>query len=620
MAVKPSLLTTDARWWLPEFRDTRAQKIQTVAGRLWQDASAQRTNLHTAERLYGDMPLLGLTPSTYRRRQRVSWNRLSLNATKSVIDTFVALVTKDQPKLSVLTNKYDWGLQQKAKLLESFYDGTFFETGFQGLTTLLEFDTCIAGTGWAYYFVNDSDPDDLRIGVERVTDDEILVDEDASMYGKPPYMLRIKWVDRLELMSRYPDEAQRLEMANNSQFGSDFERSRHDNQMSDQVICIQAWKPAEGGEDGVYCYCAGDVVLDEQPWPYEDYPLEPLYVEQPRKGIRGQSTAEQMMGIQREINVLALKIQRYHHLLAAGHWFVEEGSNIVTAHMDNMIGSIVKYRGTPPQPFAGMSVPSDVYAHLDRLYQRAFELRGISPMAAMGAVPQGLDQASGKALLVHADLTTQRFQPSYRLFQDFHLRAGRQFERLAVEISERQPSFAVKAIGPSMMRAVKWAEARLEDSEYAVRIYPTNALASDFEGKLAQVEQMANAGWVQPADAMRLLDFPDLTAFGEEQNASRDAIMACFDSIMTDGVYKAPEPLMDLADAIKRFQNGYLIMWRKNAPQDRLQLLLRWIAQAKSQIPTPPAPPTLPPGPPSPSPGGPPPPQQALALPAGLSH
>ena len=114
---------TDGRWWLPQFKEpaARAAAIGSVAGQIWRDAESLRTGYARWSALYQNDPFVtnaaGHSPVQARRRAVTSarTSPLSLNAVKAVGDTYVALVTRDRPKVSAVTSGGDWEAQENAK-------------------------------------------------------------------------------------------------------------------------------------------------------------------------------------------------------------------------------------------------------------------------------------------------------------------------------------------------------------------------------------------------------------------------------------------------------------------------------------------------------------------------
>jgi hypothetical protein len=328
---------------------------------------------------------------------------------------------------------------------------------------------------------------------------------------------------------------------------------------------------------------------------------------------------EELSPQQRELNILLAKVQRSIHLLGGGHWLIPKGSKINTNKMDNQIGSMVGYEGQMPTFIAVKTVNEETYAQIDRIKNSMYETSGVSPQLAQGQRPAGLD--SGEAQRVHADIAAARFEPNYGQYQDFWLRSSKQFMRLAKRINARRKDAGEGGLKVRSERHGKMAVIDFDDvdapaNSNILRLYPTNALPTTPEGRIAFAQELINSGMLpDKAAALRLLQFPDLAQFSDMADASYNFSMWCIEGILDDGVYRAPIAMMNIPEARALCVASYLNAARHGCPTARLNLLLRWfvqlndpnlagsMARAPSAAPSPgnaPAPPGAPPAAPSP--------------------
>lgn len=598
---------SDARWWRPEFEKQRFEHLLSVVNRVWTQQNYRR-ELHLRHaRLYGNLPILGLGPRAYARKALAgNSSKLAFNVVKSCVDAYTAKVTKERPKVTFVTSGGDWEIQERAKKLDRFVEGQFYETALYELAPSIVLDSSIYGNGLIHIFIDESSGS-KRIGCERVFLWEILVDDEEGVYGSPRNFYRRKYIDRVVAEEMWPEYRDEIAIAKREENGVD--EWGYDS-TADQVLITEAWHLRSGpkAKDGRHVIAISNCTLLDEEYDKDYFPFIALRKQPCLIGWFGTGLAEELEGIQLELNVLLRKIQRSHHLLAAGHWLVRKGT-VNKQKLDNDIGSIIEYTTDKPELAVGMTVSPDVYQHLDRLYQKAYEITGISQLQAQGLKPAGLD--SGEAQRVYLDIQTERFQVSLRLYQHWFLEIARQMIDLAREISATTPSFAVKAVGRKTMDKVIFKEHFLDDEDYVLKLYPTNALAREPASRIAQVQTFANAGWVDPREAKRLLDFPDLEEANLYDEASFNLLMDIISDIRNEGRYSAPEPMMDLQEGIKWMQRAYLVGKRDRVPTDRLEMMLTWLEQATDMIkaatpPPPPPMPPMPPGPPGTNPGAPP--------------
>jgi hypothetical protein len=604
----------DARWWIHDKDEDVASSVQSNAQQIWRDLSEERRAMFRFGNLYQSMPMHWAPGKRMRYRQAVKEPRLSYNVCKAVVDTYASLITKDRPKVSFVTSKGNWKLQRKAKLLEKFVSGIMSATNFYEVAQEVVFDSSKFPFGAIKIYAEpgETKKDDPTIKVDRILPWELLIGEFDAIYGDPHEFYQIHSVDRLALMDEYPDKAGELESAGTGGFDEESGGGYSASTQNDVVVVLEAWHlPRVEGGDGRHVITAGTVVLFDEPYTHVNSPFILLHRQKPMTGVFGLSLLRELAPIQIGINRLLRDIERAQALIC-GHWFIENNANVNTGTIDDRIGGMIRFTGSMPVYQAPTTVAGDVYQHLADLYNKAFEIVGVSQMTATSQKPPGLN--SGKAMLVYADVQSQRFQPSYQLFQNFFIKAARQILTLTRDVTKTHPNFEAKSIGRASMDIIKAADALLDENEFDLELYPTNAFADDPAARLEQVQDMLAAGLLDPSTAKRLMDMPDLETEADYENASYNLVMSIVDRMIDKGKYIPPEPYMQLSDeqdggpgAIRLVQLSYLKAKLDGVQEDRLDLLRRWISQANGivnptpppQIPSPAAPPGLP------KPGGP---------------
>ena len=607
----------DSRWWLPQFKQQRAEKVLAVAGQIYRDAESQRQGIDRWSALYGNDMFTGSSTgfgsrSSLRRNLSSRPAPLSLNAVKAVSDTYVAMITRDRPKISCVTSGGDWQMQRRAKKLETFIEGVLYENDAHRLGTLVNYDVVKAGTGIVK--VCDERPRRTRIKLERVSPKELLVHPDDALYGDPQCLYQVKRFDRLVLQELYPEFADKLEYGG-ANFGTTTNSAVFSDSQNDYVVVVEAWRKPQGEDSpGLHTICCGEVTLFEEEWTRDSFPFVFLYRQQPCDGIWGLSLSQELSGLQLAVNKLLRDIQRAQALVV-GHYLIDNSTEVNTGSISDRIGGFIRYRGTPPQYNAPPPVSEQNIEYLQQLWQRCFETIGISQQAAQSQKPAGLE--SGKAMLVYADIQSQRFKPSYEEYQHFFLRLAREIIACARQMSEDgEDSFYVKAAGKETMKAVNWADVGgLDDSEFILKLYPTNAFADDPAARIQQVQDMMTAGLIDAKAGKRLIELPDIEEFEDYENASYNLVMKIMWQVLEGGEFVGPEPFMDLQEAIKLMQLGYLKGKLDGVPDDRLEMLSAWVSQAQAILAPPPPPPQPGGAPPGGAPPGMPPPQGPAGIP-----
>jgi hypothetical protein len=126
-----------------------------------------------------------------------------------------------------------------------------------------------------------------------------------------------------------------------------------------------------------------------------------------------------------------------------------------------------------------------------------------------------------------------------------------------------------------------------------MQCFPVSSLPNDPAGRLATIQEYAQAGFLTPRQARRLLDFPDLEQVESLANAEEEYLQSVFDRIVDEGDYTSPDPLDDLQLSKQLCLEYYAKGKFNNLREDRLELLRRYLEQINEieQAMMPPAPP-----------------------------
>ncbi len=520
-------------------------------------------------RLYGNNTLFGISGANQARLvavQNAVRERVTYNVVQSVIDTVCANVAENKPKPYFLTSGGSFSEQRKAKKLNQFVDGIFYENGAYDLGGLAFRDGCIGGDGIIHVFAKHQ-----RVAFERVMSAELWVDEVEAMYGSPRQMHRIKNVDRGELAGYFPDKAAAIKNANppNAQDSGNLAN------IADMVTVRESWHLPSfpGAKDGKHILTVdGAALTPMESWPHDFFPFARFSWCPRPLGFWSQGLAEQLQNLQLEVNKLLYVIQRSMHLAGTFKVFLQNGSKIVKEHINNDIGAMVNYTGQPPIFYTPQVVPPEYYNHLSVLIERAYQQGGVSQLAAAAKKPEGLD--SGKAIRAYKDNDSDRFRTIGRYNDKLYLDLAKMAIATAKDIAHANKGhYEVTVPGKKFLQKMDWDDIDLEESEYVMQCFPVSKLPSDPAGRLETIQEYIQAGMLSPRQGKRLLDFPDLEQVEGLQNAAEDVLTDILDRIVDDGEYTPPEPTDDL-DLAKELVLEYMARGRMQALEpERMELL-----------------------------------------------
>lgn len=566
------------KWWLSKGNDLAQNVTAFVSHTDKQQSYRSSDNLKYAK-LYGNYEISGLDAYSYSRANTAynTSHRVTLNVVQSMIDTVVSKITKNKPRPNFLTEGGDFSLQQKAKKLTKFVDGIYGSTKYYEKAEKAFLDACIFGTGAVKIFTANGE-----IKCERVFIEEIKVDDTEAYYSEPRQIHQVKHIHKDVLMGMFPKHAKLIEMADNTQ--DNYPNSNAQLRTRQMIKVTESWRlPShKQAKDGKHAITINELTLLDEKYEKSYFPFVFFRWGDRPVGFFGQGLAEQLMGLQLEINKILRTIQVSMHLVSVPKLLVEASSKIVTAHLNNKIGGIIRYAGTPPSYAQLGSIPPDLFAHLDRLYSRAYEISGISQLSAQSAKPAGLD--SGKALREFSHIESERFLSVARRYENSFIEAAEKMIDIARDLYKSNKELKIKAKGSKFIETIKWSEVDMEEDKYMLDIFPASSLSQTPAGRLQDVQDLMAAGFIGREDGLKLLDFPDLEAANNMLNADAQNLDKVIEKMIDDGEYFPPEPYQNLENAVRKMQQAYLMFRMQGAPEDRLELLRQYMEDAQGLI------------------------------------
>lgn len=565
------------RWWVNEDESQLATDLKNVYTELAQrDRARQDANIHHL-RMYGNLPVEGAKPSSYNRV--ANRHRVTLNVVANVCDFVTSRIGKQRPMPKPLTTAGNYSLRRKAKQLDRFFQAQFQISRVYEATRRMFLDACVFGTGVLKVYARDK-----QIQVERIFPSEILVDPHEAVYGEPRQMLQIKWVSRDVLLEMFAgDDKKKRRIILDA--GNDLKEELVNDPwreagVNDQVLVLEAWHLPSGpdAKDGKHAIIVDSGPLLVEDWKYDYFPFVFFRWKDRLRGFWGQGLAEELNGIQIEINRMLMKIQTAFHLLSLPRIFIDAGSKIQKAHINNEIGAFVPFVGNPPIVSTPQTFHPEFFQHLERLYQKAFEIAGISQDAA---APNFSPEESGIARQYRHDMESERFSIVSQNFEQAILDLSVQFIDRAEDIAKTNGGrFATPSKRDKFsIEHIEWNEISMKEDEYILQVLPVSSLPTLPSARVDRVVMMTNAGLIDLAEAKRLIDFPDLDEHMALDRAASDAIDRIIEGILDDGRFEPPEPYMDLQLALKKFQLAYNRAKNDGVPEDRLEFLRRFMVQ-----------------------------------------
>jgi hypothetical protein len=520
-------------------------------------------------------------------------NRIQYNLCKSAGETVVSKMAKNEPAPQVVSIDGDYHVRTRARNLTRFSQGLLYEQNAYAVGLDILRDALIYGTG-----VPKLTPVNGRVAMERISPRNVFVDEVETQWGPPHQFFEARLASRGKLLEMFGDSRATLEDAPLDTTTSPVDMPPVGATVSDNVLVFEAFYVTHSDAPGrhVIATKSGEVLLNES-WDGE-LPYYPLYYSRPVHGFWGEGLVELLMPVQSEINLICMQITEMLISGATRYIFVNTASKVPDGQFtNNPAGNIIRWSGTiPPMVVSPTIVQPELYTALERKIERGYALAGLSLLSAQSVKPPGLN--SGVAQREHKDSESDRFAFLGKQWEGLFMRLVRGGIAMSAKLLENGGSYVVQTPGNRFVQSIDLKNAQLESDAYVIQTHPVSSLPQDPAAKLQTVTEWAQAGWITPTHARRLMSMPDIDAFDSHEQAALEWIEYVVGQITSGEVDDIPiewqpDEIDDL-DAIAYVCRSEILLGKRgNLEPERIALLYKYMQLAvamKQQMAPPPAP------------------------------
>lgn len=546
-------------------------------------------NLHHL-RLYSNRMAMGLRGADWATYD--FGDRLKLNIVKTVIDAAVAQIATTRTRPMYLTREGNPKEQKQGRLRGKFALGQFSSLKQYDIGLDIFRDAGIFGTGFEKIV-----PLGSRVHAERVIAEDVIVDDAECRTGTPRQMFHVKEVDREVLKAEYPDAAPMIDTATSYAR----EASVTYREQADSVVSVAEamhLPSNDDADDGRRVICVSNATLVDEKWDgiptscgERTFPIIPFRWATVPLGYFGMGLAEELTSIQVEINYILQKVQKLMTLATSQVW-VESGSNVNVSRMNNDDFSVNTFKGRPPVFMTVAAVSPEYFNQLDRLWNRAFEVSGISQLNATAQKPAGVD--SGKAMRTYSDIASKRFLHVQQRWEQFHVDAAEHMFDAARQVYEANGAFKTIAQSRRGIEELRFEDVNLERDKYIVQVHPVAFLPDTPAGQMQTIKEFGDISPDIQQSMISNLQYPDLDDAVSLATAPLEYADLMISRILEEGEYRPPNSFMDLDLAIRRGTLSLLRAEIGGVSEEHLGLLRQWLDEAVKLKGPPPAPPMPP--------------------------
>lgn len=604
------------QWWKAQDDDELCFQAISTANYLQKTQQYRIRGASIFSRIYSGKGLMNyaLNSKILDTSNQLPVRRPTMNVTQSCIDTLVSRITQNQPRPMYLTEGGNYRQQKLAMNLDQFIAGEFYrcktyDTGGMSLR-----DGCVFGDGFIKVF-----EENKKVVHQRTLTTELFADKDDSWYGKPRQLVQFMLIDRGVLASMNPKAEDKIAKANKAYVDGSGESAET---ISDQIIAVELWhrRSGENANDGRHVIvCSAGVILDET-WDKDYFPFVKMPYNPHSVGYFSQGLAEMLMGTQLGIDTILRTVSEAMNVVGVPRVFMDEMSKILEASINNNVGSIVKFRGNPPIFNTSNSNAPDVYEHLMRLIQFAYQIAGISQLTASGVKPAGLN--SGEAQREYLETQDERFNSLEKRYVNMYNELAMQTTDVASDIVTKWGSYTTVYPGRDGLAELEFPDLKELKDTYTIQCYDESSLPRDPAGRQAKLSEQLASGEITLQVYQRLSSFPDIAANDKLANSLQNRITKILDDIVFEGKQPVIDAfLLDPTDIATTKAVQYINLYStQKLEEKRIQMLRDFVIQIatkKMEAAPPPVPVAQAPGAPNPNaappPAPPPTPQSAVS-------
>lgn len=532
------------RWWL-EPKDQVHASVWSVTQEILLNLTVRRRMNYFFATLYNDVGsafTASQNVNLYYNKTALDGNalangRMTANILQNVVDTATALIAKNKPKPQFVTDgAKDYGTKVRGKKLTKYTEGLFDKLKIYEITQRVFQDACIYGTGALKIFEVDGE-----LKAEWVFIEEVLVDDLEGMHQDPQQLHQRKFVQRDILLNQFPEYEEEIK-ACSAVAGSVGTYS-----TADIIPVIESWHKPSGpkAKDGKHSICIENCTLFFEDYKKDYFPILLFRWANQTLGFWGRGICHEIWKLQVEVDTLLRLVQQSMRLVGGPTLAVESGSNISEDHItSNRVAKVIEYTVTPPQYMIPPTTQPEIFNHINFLITKMYEIPGVSESNATGQKPAGVN--SGVAIREVNDIASGRFEIIGQHYEALHLDIARIMVDLSADLAKSGKSPNILTKDKRGASRLDFKECQVDINDMELQLFPVSGLPSTPAGRLDQLMDYAQAGYLSKEQVMDIVDFPDLEDTVSLETAALHLTQEILSNIKEGKEYIEPGPYLDL--------------------------------------------------------------------------
>jgi hypothetical protein len=522
----------------------RPQSLAAELDRLERMHATDMTLARILMRLYWNRPIAtrslpNISAGQDIERYAVAANRIAnqfgFNLLRDLIDGMAARVCK-QMSCKVITQGGSATLFQQATKMSRLIDGLFAENKARECFERAFVDACTCrGFGAVKVLF---DPLSEEVKIER--QDPMSVFFRYSEGENPRNLFTRTPVPREYLQDTYPQKADALAKVAQERRSLIVGVEPSGVTSDDTVMVSEAWRLTRGDDKGKWVMTCGQIVLENEPYPYDFHQLVLFRVFPEYIGAGGVSLSRLGAPYHRWENQLVRIV--HDSLRGAVPRIVQHESTVVNqgGYSDVPFSKTIWTGTEKPEIQPSNPVSEQVIGYLPTIRHQAHVDTGVNEAMSGGQVPKGI--TSGRALRDYRDFADARLNGPNERWADLWSDTGKAVVGICAD-HYRSKVVCFRAPGSDALTEIKWGDVDMKKSKYRLLFTVSSGLATSVAGRQQDVQDLQGLGLADNVTAARLMSnvCPDVAAEIDRVTAFRDLATKMVEDAL-DGIPQQPSP------------------------------------------------------------------------------
>ena len=508
----------------------------------------------------------------------VHYNCMQIN-----FDTLTSKILQALPGITTGTTNEDFEVRQKAEVLQRVIAAIREAVGYETKAEERIVDMLLYGFGALRWYV---DPDKKVPKVKRRHPLDLWFDELEARDTAPRTMYDALVVSRKGLIAQYPEKEDQIRMSGLGQVQDLYPLDDSGQTSADLCEVVEAWRLARDGHKGYYIKFTSAALLEFEDFDERHFPYGFQFWLKRRRGPYPISAATQVMKLQLVHNKLLRRLHYTIHKLAATRVIYDAASGLSphqfrTSGVGDLLPMDMAGRG-PPVVMNPSVVPPDIVAALQQLEMQIASTLGVTGLESSGAPPQGVDSAP--SLQEYSNQSSLRHYKTLKESERAVICDTKQMLRTLWDCQAKYGNVKIMVEAMGDLETADFSQFDLPPSAYKISLTPANAFSLIPQQRLSQIMQVSQSGLMSPAQLVRAMTSPDITAITADITAAQKEIeWMIFEMSKPGGRFFPPGPTTDFALGTQLVSAAYNRLKRQRAPGDVLARLDQWLQQAQKK-------------------------------------